>query len=61
MRGASSSDEEVDVEGEGEGRRREDEDGAPGRRGLLVDDLSGDLDRFTSLTPGPSLRALISF
>jgi len=48
------------VEGVGEGRRREDED-APGRGGRRADDLSGDLDRFASLTPGPSLRALMSF
>jgi len=48
------------VEGVGEGRRREDEDAA-GRGGRLVDDLSGDLDRFASFPPpGPSLRALIS-
>lgn len=52
------------MDGVGEGRRREDEDAA-GRIGGLpfdggFDRLSGDLDRLTSFTPGPSLRALIS-
>jgi len=52
------------VDGVGEGRRREDEEAAGRIVGLLVgggfDFLSGDLDRFTSFTPGLSLRALIS-